>query len=68
MRRRANAGQSNVPARLRRYDPADWGADDQAPTRFYAALADWREEHPDDELDFEGPCPDVPFNPYTDLW
>ena len=56
MRRRPGDQANGTPAELRRFDPADWGEDDQAPVRWYAARDAWRDEH-GTSPDQEGPCP-----------
>lgn len=59
MRRRAVPVPPEMPARLRAFDPAEWGAERDAPVaelyaarrRYTAAWLDWCHEHDVDWLD-----------------
>ena len=53
-----------TPPRLASYDPADWGDDDDAPVRWYAARDAWAAEHGEQpDIDDVAAMPDVPFHP-----
>lgn len=50
MKRRPHPDESGVPARLRRYDPADWPAPECHPEcAFWQAVHEWREARPPDD-------------------
>lgn len=69
MRRRPKEDPTAEPRELRFYDPADWGGDADAPTRWYAARDRRRREHGESAADADAAVvvwPDVPFR-YEDI-
>ena len=60
MKRRERVDDSVGPARLRRYDPAEWGDD---PVAFWDAREVWQAAHPQLDLPLDGAGPDVPWDP-----
>ncbi len=68
MRRRSYAEtERGTPRKLAYFDPTDWGDDEDAPTRWYAARDRWAAEHAEQpQTDPASPLPDVPFR-YEDI-
>jgi len=67
-RRSAAATERGTPRELAFFDPADWGDDEDAPTRWYAARDRWAAEHGEwPQTDPASPLPDEPFHPEDDL-
>jgi hypothetical protein len=63
-RRQGLDADKGTPVELRRYVAAEWGDDEQAPVRWYAARDRWAAEHGEPPESGDGTdWPDVPFDP-----
>lgn len=64
MRRRPEpAGDGTIPARLRRYNAADWPDGCHPECEFWEALIEWTRTHPDGPHPDDHGAPDAWFHP-----
>lgn len=63
MRRREKVDPDAAPVRLRRFDARDWPDGCHPACSFWAGVFEWMDEHPDRDVEVDGP--DVPFHEET---